>query len=81
MLPQDGEGVGTGVAGVDLDGEAEPFRHLELDLEQVALGRFVGVIIVLVEPDLPHRHAFFVRGEFFEGLEEAGADRLPYPSP
>ena len=70
---QDGERIGAGVAGVDLDGQSQLVRKQDLPHKERTLGRPVISFIVVIEADLPHRGAIFQRGKraepgFIEGL-------------
>ena len=51
---------------MDLHGEPQLLREVQLRLERRPLRRFVGARIVVVEADLPHRDALFVGGRLLE---------------
>ena len=67
VCAQNVQHIGAAVARVDLHGQSRPVGELELPHKERLLGGAGGRIPMIVQPDLPDRHAFFLLQEPRDG--------------
>ena len=69
VLLQEGEHIGRAVARVDLHGKGKGVGKFELRHKRRLLRLFVGIFVVIVEPDLPDRDTLRMAGKCFQLFE------------